>query len=512
MLEKNLVVLRERFPKVAVCVESAVADPDIRFGLSRNKLPNAEIMDPILGPRLLHSKVDPMRSAGRDVEALKPEGDGAIAVLGFGLGYHLLAAAQRFPGRRLIAIESRAALLRRNMELFDWSPLLAWPGFTLLGPGTAADDLPPELLDPAPARFANPALFKLDLKFYYPFWKRLSGAPAPGRRRRILSFMSRGHLIPHTLADTQETLREMGHDVRVADLTRVTTKYEFQSIVWKGVTDYCPDMVFTMDGVGLYDEIIGRLGIPIAAWFFDDPFGILNFDPTDDMPRAPLLGDDFIAFSWDKHYVRPLLERGVRAHYLPLCSNPRVYFPREGTAEERERYGADISFIGNPDRPDDSEYRLSHVRALDGRGVALWGGPGWKKLGPNFSYRGAADNRNEAPLIYSLSKINLNFTTSQLVTALPMRVFDVLACGGFLLTDHRADLDRLFEPGREMAVFHSMEEMREMADHYLSRPEERAEFGRRGLESVLARHTFRHRMETLMETVFGGEINQAIEK
>ncbi len=502
MLNANLELLRSRFPRVASAIEGANIE-GTEFAAARNGRLTAKVTDAARGPQMLYSGVEPERAARRDVERWSPAGGGGIVALGAGLGYHVFALAERFPDRPLAAAEARADLILKSMETFDWTPLLKRNDFILLGPGDVVSALPAAFRDPRPDVFTHPVLFKLDMPFYYPFWRELTAEASVPGRLRVLSFACNGDVAPYSLTDIQETLRDMGHDVRVADLRGITREREFTDAVRNAAVEYCPDIVVTVGAVGVCDDVLGRLGVPVAAWFMDNPFGQLAFSAGEDGPRAELLGDTFFAFSWDEYYVPLLMERGVRAHYLPLATNPKVHYPRAATPEEQERYGADISFVGTADRGDDRDYRFVHVRELAGLDVALWGGQGWRLLGDrNFRYRGRADNRAEAPLIYSSSKINLNLTAPQLVTALPIRIFDSLACEGFVLTDRREDLSRLFGPDEGFAIFESKAELREMAEHYLSHPEERAATARRGREAVLARHTYRHRLETMLGIVF----------
>ncbi len=499
-------LLRGGFPHIASAIEGAARAGGTEFMGARNGQLTARVADAARGPQLLYSGVEPERAARRDIERWSPAGDGGIVVLGAGLGYHVFALAERFPGRPLAAVEARADLLMKSMEAFDWSPLLKRNDFILLGPGDGVSSLPATFRNPATGVFTHPVLFKLDMLFYYPFWRALTGAASAAGKLRALSFACRGDVAPFTLTDIQDTLRDMGHDVRVLDLTGMTRAREFSDALRSTAMEYCPDLVVTVGTVGVCDDVLGRLGVPVAAWFMDNPFGQLAFSADEDGPRPELLGDSFFAFSWDEHYVPRLKERGVRAHYLPLASNPRVHYPRESSPEAAERYGSDVSFVGTADRGDDRDYRLAHVRELAGLDVALWGGQGWRLLADTgFSYRGRADNREEAPLIYSLSKINLNLTAPQLITALPIRIFDSLACGGFVLTDWRDDLSRLFDPDEGFAVFETKAELREMAEHYLAHPEERAAIARRGRDAVLARHTYRHRLETMLGIIFNDE-------
>ena len=72
------------------------------------------------------------------------------------------------------------------------------------------------------------------------------------------------------------------------------------------------------------------------------------------------------------------------------------------------------------------------MKELADRGVEiyLFGNSQWGSLNhPGIRFHGFADNRTECPDIYSQSKINLNITNEQLLTSLPVRIFDVGACG-----------------------------------------------------------------------------------
>ena len=67
---------------------------------------------------------------------------------------------------------------------------------------------------------------------------------------------------------------------------------------------------------------------------------------------------------------------------------------------------------------------------------------------PLVKNRGKADYWEEMPHIFKDSKINLNFTIPNIIAGTPLRVWDILACGGFCMTSYREDLLRHFENGR----------------------------------------------------------------
>ena len=65
----------------------------------------------------------------------------------------------------------------------------------------------------------------------------------------------------------------------------------------------------------------------------------------------------------------------------------------------------------------------------------------------------------------------------QCVQAPNPRVYDVLACGGFLLTDYNPGLEDEFEIGHDLVVFRNRQELKDQVHYFLSHPEEREEIG-----------------------------------
>ncbi|WP_418791010.1 glycosyltransferase family protein [Phosphitispora sp. TUW77] len=136
--------------------------------------------------------------------------------------------------------------------------------------------------------------------------------------------------------------------------------------------------------------------------------------------------------------------------------------------------------------------------------IHVYGDAEWGLFEPapsGLKYCGQARHFEDLPGIYKGSKINLNLTRIYVESGLPMRVFDVLASGGFLLTNHKNDLDRLFKPGREMVEFYDDKEMMEAIEYYLEHEGERQEIAARGYVAVKERHTFEHRMREVLEIV-----------
>ena len=53
--------------------------------------------------------------------------------------------------------------------------------------------------------------------------------------------------------------------------------------------------------------------------------------------------------------------------------------------------------------------------------------------------RESVDYREEMPLVFHESDINMNFTIRNIRTGLPLRIWDILGAGGFLLTNYQIE-------------------------------------------------------------------------
>ena len=149
-----------------------------------------------------------------------------------------------------------------------------------------------------------------------------------------------------------------------------------------------------------------------------------------------------------------------------------------------------------------ARWRYSIIKKISSLfSIHLYGDEGWGLLGrtqENIVFGGFAEHFLEVPKVYKSSKINLNLTRIYVQSGLPMRVFDTLAAGGFLLTNHKKDLDLFFESGKDIVIFHNDKEMMEAIEYYLNYQEEREAIALRGYEKVKKKHTFTVRMQEVL--------------
>lgn len=134
----------------------------------------------------------------------------------------------------------------------------------------------------------------------------------------------------------------------------------------------------------------------------------------------------------------------------------------------------------------------------------LVGDDGWKEVFKNISgwrYHSELSYYDDLPDFYRASQINFNCTSKQMKGACNQRVFDVPCCGAFLLTDHREQIEDLFEPGKEIAIYQSIEEIPALIEQFLNDAKARNSMARAGRKRVLAEHTYDHRMVAMLETI-----------
>ncbi len=116
-------------------------------------------------------------------------------------------------------------------------------------------------------------------------------------------------------------------------------------------------------------------------------------------------------------------------------------------------------------------------------------------------YGGSLDYWSEMPKVFTASKINLNFTIPGIKSGLPLRIWDVLGSGGFLMTNFQAEIPAYFKNKVDLVCFESVEELSELAGYYLSHEKERRQIAKNGYEKVKAFHTCEQRITQMMECV-----------
>ncbi len=118
---------------------------------------------------------------------------------------------------------------------------------------------------------------------------------------------------------------------------------------------------------------------------------------------------------------------------------------------------------------------------------------------PNVTNHGRVDYFHKMPLVFKQSRINLNISRRGIKSGIPLRAFDIMGCGGFLLSNFQADFLDDFVPGEDFVFYESKEDLLQKVDYYLDHEEERQAVAKNGHDKVAAGHTYRHRIREMLD-------------
>jgi spore maturation protein CgeB len=184
---------------------------------------------------------------------------------------------------------------------------------------------------------------------------------------------------------------------------------------------------------------------------------------------------------------------GLPATWLPFAAET---IPIQKTAEKT----VDALFVGNADLR-----RVFLLESIKDK-VTIFGSR-WERNYPLTSpeLRTKITDRQvwgeELHRLLASAKIVLNITRTDFYgaeTGVNLRIFEAVAAGCFLLTDHCDEIEALFQPGKEIETFRSSRELAEKVRYYLENEDERLAIARRGHERFLASHTWPVRIRQML--------------
>ena len=174
---------------------------------------------------------------------------------------------------------------------------------------------------------------------------------------------------------------------------------------------------------------------------------------------------------------------GALPVYLPEGANPEIHKPCD---VERS---IDVSFVGQcyGNRP-------AIIQGLKDHGIHVEAfGYGWPK-GPLST--------EEMVHIYSKSKINLGFggvAGHRDTFCLKGRDFEIPMSGGLYLTEHSSELERVFEPGKEILTYRTFDELLKKIHYFLDHPDEAETLRKAGRRRAVSEHTWEMRFEKIFK-------------
>lgn len=111
--------------------------------------------------------------------------------------------------------------------------------------------------------------------------------------------------------------------------------------------------------------------------------------------------------------------------------------------------------------------------------------------------RGTVDYHTQMPLVFAGSRINLNISLRSIHSGIPLRVLDIMACGGFVLSNWQPELVEYFEEGVEVVTFDGLDDCLHKIEYYLTHEEERRQIAGNGQRKVRERFSYQTGLEKL---------------
>lgn len=198
-----------------------------------------------------------------------------------------------------------------------------------------------------------------------------------------------------------------------------------------------------------------------------------------------------LVFCISPRFTSEIRELGPVVEELQICTDMRP--PGEVPPAPR-----DVVFVGN------ARTRLPYgrkvIRDLAPRGYQpMVVGARWETR-PDFDmswYGGHYWPYERLPELYAGAWISLNDHHESMAHHgfLSFRILDILASGGFCISDHAEGLDNFMEGA--VPMYRRPEELNELVEFYLTHAAKRAELATRG-RNVAQRHTFLHRAKRIL--------------
>lgn len=259
------------------------------------------------------------------------------------------------------------------------------------------------------------------------------------------------------------------------------------------VSRFQPTLVLVIQGSQVSPKTVAKMRTvteaPIVCWCQD---------PLIALGRQFMLGAGYdTVFVKDRH-MQDVFSRMIRSttfRYLPEACNPRVHRSVELSAEDRVNYGCEIMIAGTL-----YYYRQEVLRQISGFDLRVWGSrPGWLLYRLSGRHPGREVVMAEKAKAMRAARICLNTLNFSEVNALNCRAFEIAGCGGFQLMSSMPVVAEHFEPGVELVMFDSVEEMVEQIHYYLRNPQLAADIARRGQLRAHRDHTYESRLREILK-------------
>ncbi len=231
------------------------------------------------------------------------------------------------------------------------------------------------------------------------------------------------------------------------------------------------ELVIKHSGVGVFDALLEASVLEcrsentrVAFWDVDAPATLARVEENVEDPFRRLIPEYDYIFTYGggapvvEHYLRL---GAANCHPIYNALDAETHHPVAADAQLQ----CDLMFTGNrlPDRERRVEQFFLRAAALAPEYRFALGGEGWagKRMPANvrwIGHVGTADHNRvncSARMVLNINRDSM----AQLGFSPPTRIFEAAGAGACVITDHWAGIEEFFEPGREILVARSAEEI-----------------------------------------------------
>jgi spore maturation protein CgeB len=263
------------------------------------------------------------------------------------------------------------------------------------------------------------------------------------------------------------------------------------------------DLVIKASGVGVFDPLLERAVLElqkpetlVVFWDVDAPATLdrIEHDPLDPFRQLVPSYDLVLTYGGGEPVVQAYEGFGAR-RCVPVYNalDPSTHFP----VPADPAFAGDLGFLGNrlPDREARVEEFFLEAAAILPDRAFLLGGSGWgdKPMPSNVRYVGHVYTRDHNAFNCTPTAV-LNVNRESMARygfSPPTRVFEAAGAGACLITDEWEGIELFLEPGREVLVADTGDQVSEHLDAL--RAEDAARLGSAARRRILSEHTYDHR-------------------
>jgi spore maturation protein CgeB len=279
------------------------------------------------------------------------------------------------------------------------------------------------------------------------------------------------------------------------------------------------DLVVKASGVGVFDELLEREalnlqrpGAMVVFWDVDAPATLDRVQQNADDPFRALIPRYDLVFTYGggPPVVDAYTQLGARA-CVPIYNalDPTTHHVVAPDA----RFAGDLAFLGNrlPDREARVEEFFLRAAALLSDKRFVLGGSGWqyKAMPANINYVGHVYTRDHNAF-NSTPRAVLNINRESMARygfSPATRIFEAAGARACLISDAWEGIEAFLEPGREVLIAHSGDEVAETVNR-LTADRARA-IGEASYKRIMAAHTYAHRAVEVEDLLIRGRVSGA---